>query len=246
MVRQQQLRTDIILRRALYGTSEVSGGVKEFLHQYKDLCAAFMPAETEFRVLGTDEVRKVQRSDLQGRFDFVFDFGEGVNNPQIRAQNSMMRYQSAMPNPLIQRNPMALYEITVDMLEATGMKNARRHLPPPAEGMTHPPLQQQEEFAILSKGIWIEPLPADDHGAHLAEIAGLIQDPPRMASMFGAREVELLNRHAEEHLKMMNMMQMAGQGGGGQMGGGGQSMGMGMSPAPGVPPAQEVEPEFSP
>lgn len=253
MVRQQQLRTDVILRRAIYGTTEVGGGVKEFLHQYRELCAAFMPEETEFRVLGSDEVRKISRSDIQGRFDFVFDFGEGVNNPQLRMQNSQFRYQQAMGNPLIQRAPMALYEITVDFLEATGMKNARRHLPPPAEGMSHPPMTQGDEFAIMSKGMYIDVLPADNHEEHLTEIAMLSQDVERMAMMFGERKFELVHRHAEEHMKYYQMM-MSGGGqqlgggapGGAQPGGAGQldpRSGIGSGPAPNFP-QQEPEAEL--
>jgi hypothetical protein len=89
LVRQQQVRMDVILRRLMYGRSVVGGGVSEFLRQYMDLYVALMPPEKEFRALGTGDVHKVQRADLQGRYDFVIDFGEEINNPQIRLQNAI-------------------------------------------------------------------------------------------------------------------------------------------------------------
>jgi len=213
MVRQQQLRTNVYLTRLFYGSDEVSGGIQEFLLQYKEMYAALMPEEKEFRAIGTDELRKIQRSDLQGRFDFLIDFGEMQSNPQLQMQNATMRYQYSLNNPLIMQNPEAFWKITIDFLEATGMRNAARVLPSPSGG-SHPPMSQDEEFNVLSKGIYVEPLPGDNHGEHLTKIMLLVQNEQQMAQMFSPSEVQLLERHAAKHIEMMNAaaMQQKSQG----------------------------------
>lgn len=202
MVQQQKLRASVYLTRLMYGCSEEPSGVAEFLMQYKDLYVALMPDEKEFRVIGTDELRKISRADLQGRYDFIIDFGDQLNNEQIRQQNSMFRYDRLRDNQMVLRNPHAFWKVTTDFMEATGMRNAARVLPAP-EGATHPPMEQEQENQILSKGIYVEALPNDNHAGHLAVIQQLMQDDMKFAEQFSPAEVELLGRHAEEHLSYM-------------------------------------------
>jgi hypothetical protein len=235
VVRQQQLRSDVFLKRVMFGKGD-TGGVAEFLRQYKDLYQAFMPEEKEFRTLGTNEIRTVSRADLMGRFDFVVDFGPEINNPQLRLQNATLRYQTALTNPLIIQNPQAFWQITIDFLEATGMHNAGRTLPPPTGVEDRPIMPQEEELVMLSKGLYIDPVPSDDHGQHLAVIAQVLQDPMKLAQYFNANTLQLLNRHAQRHFQFFFAMasrpdlipEEAG-GGNGAGGGGG---------APGAPPVQ--------
>uniref|UniRef100_A0A6M3XKN8 Portal protein n=1 Tax=viral metagenome TaxID=1070528 RepID=A0A6M3XKN8_9ZZZZ len=254
MIRQQQLRMDVYLARAMFGCGESQSGVAEFLSQYRDLYAALMPAEKEFRALGTDELRVVQRSDLQGRYDFVIDMGGDLNNPQLRTQNAMLRYQSSMNNPLIMQNPDALWKITIDMLEATGMRNAARHVPRP-QGGSHPPMDQDQENQVMAKGIYIQPLPSDNHPEHLGKLAMLMQDEMRLAQMFSPAELALLGRHSQEHFQFMQAAQQAQQGQQGPMaqGNGGMSSVQGreagamFSPAPTAGPIESsVEPGMTP
>jgi hypothetical protein len=219
MVRQQQLRMDVFANRLIHGVGEAGGGVVEFLQQYKDLLVAFTSKQKEFRALGTDEIRVVQRSDLLGRYDFVIDIGQELNNPQIKLQNATLRYQYSMQNPLVVNDPMVLWRLTVDLWEATGMKNASRILRPPQPAESHPPMSQEEEFAMLGRGVYIEPLVGDDHMEHIKAIAELM-DPMnsyRLAQMFSPAEMTLLNKHAQKHMELMQvaaqMQQQQGQGG---------------------------------
>jgi hypothetical protein len=149
--------------------------------------------------------------------------GEDVNNPQLRMQNALVRYQNALGNPLIQQNPQALWHFTVDFLEATGMKNASKILPPPS-GEDRAPMSQEDENMVMARGIYIEPLMSDDHVEHLSVIAELMQDSSRMATVFDRpSEVRLLSQHAQVHQQMMSVMAQA-QMQGGQGGQGGQQM----------------------
>jgi hypothetical protein len=183
-------------------------------------------------------MRAVQRSDLQGRYDNLIDFGQEINNPQLRMQNAVLRYQNSLNNPLVMQNPQALWQVTVDLWEASGKKNAARILPPPQPGASHPPMSQEEEFAVMGKGIFIEVLPNDNHQEHLQVIQQLIQDPMHMAQSFGPAEIPLLDRHAQKHMEfaMATSLQAGG------------AMGGGVPPgSPGVAPAgQTLPPAGSP
>lgn len=208
IVRQQQLRMQVLLMRAMYGRGEGGGGIQEYLLQYHQLYQALMPEEKQFRLLGTDEIKKVTRSELQGRYDFVIDFGQELNNPQLAMQNSLLRYQNGMQNPLVVTNQDAMWKLTVDMLEQTGLKGASRWIPRPSGGGSHPPMDQKEELAVMAKGIYVEPLATDSHVEHLAAIQQAIQDPIGTVEAGLTPDTMLLvGRHAQRHFEMMAVAQ---------------------------------------
>lgn len=238
VVRQQQLRSDVFLKRAMYGSGEYTGGVMEFLQQYLALLQTFMPSEKEFRTLGTDEIRRVQREDVQGRYDFLVDFGPELTNPQLRMQNAILRYQNLIQNPLVLRNPLSMWKISVDLMESTGMRSAARWLPPPDPSENRPPMDQDDEFHILGKGIYIAPIPSENHEEHIAKIANLMSDQMRLAQLFGPNEIPLLARHFSEHQEMLSRGPTA-QGMGQQGGIQGPQQQQGQSPY-GQPPPLET------
>jgi len=223
-VRQQQLRTDVFLKRAMYGSGDRSSGVAEFLQQYRDLYASLMPPVKEFRAVGSDELRQVNREELQGRYDFIVDFGPEVNNPQMRMQQATLRYQNSLNNPLIMRDLNTLYEVTADFWEATGKASARKILPRPEPAATHPPMDQQEENIVLSKGVYIEPLLVDNHADHLRVIAEAMAAPETRAA-FTEMEIPLLERHVQQHMAMIQA-QMGNQGNNGNRLAGGEATAM--------------------
>jgi hypothetical protein len=200
VVGQQRMKSNVFIQRATYGNDRTPGGILEMLSQARALWKAFMPPAMEFRSVGTNEIVKADRADLQGRYDFVIDFGDEVINPQLRMQNAILRYQLSMQNPMVMANPEAVWELTVDMWEATGKRNAARVLPPP-KGGSHPPMDQDAENEVLSKGVYVEPLPQDDHAAHLSSVMKLVQDPARLSS-FSPSEIPLLERHVSEHMRL--------------------------------------------
>jgi hypothetical protein len=248
LVRQQQLRMDVFANRLIYGIGEAGGGVVEFLQQYKDLLVAFTSQKKEFRALGTDEIRVIQRSDLEGRYDFVIDIGQELNNPQIRLQNATLRYQYSMQNPLVTQDPNALWKLTVDLWEATGMKNASRVLRPPQPAEAHPPMSQEEEFALLGRGIYIEPLVSDNHMEHIAAIAEMLSpiNSYRLAQIFGPTEIPLLNKHAQKHMEFMQVAAQVQQQQGMGMQGGPQQRGQRVQASMGAGMPQLQEPMAGP
>lgn len=201
VVRQQQVRTDVALRRVMYGCGGQGGGIREILMQYMALSAAFMPSELTIRT-GTGELKTIDRGSLQGRYDFVVNLGPDVNNPQLRMQNAQVRYQNMLGNPLVQRDPRALYLLTVDFLRATGMKDAEKVLTPPT-GDDRAPMDQEDENVVMARGVYVEPLLSDNHQEHLTAIMQTVQNEQALAQMFSADKLPLLEQHAQRHQQMM-------------------------------------------
>jgi len=233
MVRQQQFRTDVLLKRVMYGRFRDSG-VKEVLHQCMGLYRAFMPREKEFRIGGTDEIRKVQRADLQGRFDFVLDFGAEINNPQLKLQNALLRYQNSLQNPIVMQDPGLQWFLLKDFWEATGISNAAQSIPKPPGAQGHPPMTQEQECGVMACGISVDVLPTDNHGEHLAYLSELMQDPPRLAEQFSPAELNLVGEHTQRHWEMMAAAVVAHPGPAGQSP---QGPGMQSSPSQGMAPS---------
>ena len=206
MVRQQQLRGNVVLNRFILGRSwPYTSGVSEFLSQYLDLTMAFMPKEKEFRALGSDEIRTISRADIQGRWDFVVDMSEDVNNPQLKLQNRLMIHDRALSNPIVAQDRDALYEITVQFWEAAGLKNARRILRKPEGFQARPQMEPDEILTVLAKGIAIEPLPQEDHAAMITAITEMIQNPQELAARgFNTTNMPLLENYAQKTMEFLS------------------------------------------
>jgi len=185
----------------MYGCGGQGGGIREILMQYMALSAAFMPSELTIRT-GTGELKTIDRGSLQGRYDFVVNLGPDVNNPQLRMQNAQVRYQNMLGNPLVQRDPRALYLLTVDFLRATGMKDAEKVLTPPT-GDDRAPMDQEDENVVMARGVYVEPLLSDNHQEHLTAIMQTVQNEQALAQMFSADKLPLLEQHAQRHQQMM-------------------------------------------
>lgn len=202
VVRQQQLRTNVYLTRLILGTSNAPSGVSEFLRQYKELMASFMPEEKEFRILATNEIKKASRAQLAGRYDFVVDFGEDLNNPQLGLQNALLEYDRALANPLIAQNRQALWHITTRMMVASGDRSAKKILPPPTPDVDRAPLEPATVIHALSQGIPLKPLPTENHEAMLGAISEILRNPQAF-SRFSPTTLPLLNDYAEKTLQFL-------------------------------------------
>lgn len=215
VVRQQQLRTNVYLTRLLVGQGSHPSGMSELFRQYMELYACFIPENKEFRATGTNEVHAISRSDLQGRYDFVIDVGEDMNNPQLRLQNSLLVYDRSLANPLVMNNEQALWHVTTRMWEASGIRNARKILPPPDPQTNRPPMDPETILDALSKGIRLKPLPGEDHNAMLAAITDLLGDQRRIAE-WPSEAIPLLEQYAQQTMQFAmaaqsSAMQQRGQ-----------------------------------
>jgi hypothetical protein len=216
MVQQQQLRSSIYMQRAICGRDSRGGGLREMLQQLTALIAMFTPEHEQLKVLGSNEYLNISRQDLRGRYNFMFEFEEGLTNQQVQAQNAKELYAMSVGNPLIQQNPQALWHITTRMMAKMGVTDAAAVLPPPQPGVTRPQMDQDDEFIVLSRGVDPGVLDVDDHAEHLRKIAMLMQNPERLAMLFSERTIGLLNQHGQAHFQKWQVQQsgmmQAGQG----------------------------------
>jgi len=229
VVRQQQLRTEVMLKRLMYGRDDRPSGIYEWIRQYHTLLARYMPENKEILVTGEDRIQKVTRQELQGEYAFVVSFDEEINNPQIRAANAVQRYGLLAQNPLFMQNPQALWHLTQDVMRATGMPGGPAMLPPPKPQADRPLMDQDQESANMARGVYIPPLMEDNHQEHIQKIMELIVNAERLAMMgFTPDSISLLERHAQEH---QSMLTMAAQSQAGGPPGGAQGQDNGTSPS---------------
>lgn len=227
-VRQQQLRSDVYLRRAMLGRDDRPSGILEWLHQYRELLGRYMSDEKAVLISGRNEIHIFNRQELQGRYVFVLSFEEEINNPQLRATNATQRYQLLQTEPLLLQNPQARWHLVQDFMRNTGMQNGPVILPPPEPGADRPPKSQDQEFNDMVAGIQVDPLPGDDHQGHVQEITALVNDPVAMTTRgFTARTIPLLGDHLQKHNQFMQAQAAAqvpsGASQGGGLGGNGQA-----------------------
>lgn len=214
VVRQQQLRSDVLLRRLMYGRDDRPSGVLEYLHQYRELLTRYMPDHKEVLITGTNEVRSFNREALMGRYVFMVSFDEEINNPQLRATNATQRYQLLASEPLFLQNPQARWYLVQDFMRNTGMANGPVILPPPEEGDIRPDMTQEQENLVMAQGMFVPPKPGDDHAIHSQVIAELINDPVRMTEVgFTQKTIPLLERHLAMHNQLRQSITEMQQGG---------------------------------
>ncbi|MFQ5471322.1 MAG: hypothetical protein ACE5FA_00360 [Dehalococcoidia bacterium] len=205
LVRQQQMRTAVYLQRALYGQGDRPGSLVEWLHQYRELMAAFMPEEKQIELKGRNEPVVVKRADLQGRFTFTISFDPELNNPQLKASNAVQRYQLSVGNPLVMQNPQALWHITQDMWKNTGYHAGPAVLPSPTQGQDHPPMSDEDVIFQLSKGIYVSPVVGEDLQSRIQVLSEILNSPAQLSS-FGLVNLPLLVRHVGEAMTLMTQI----------------------------------------
>lgn len=210
MVRQQQLRTDVLLRRLMYGSGDRPSGVFEWLHQYREFLSRYMPEEKEFLISGQNKIATVNRRDLQGRFSFIMSFDQEINNPQLRAANAVQRYQMSLTNPLVLQNPMAMWHITQDLWKNTGMIGGPSILPSPIPAEDRSPMSVEQELGQLALGHMVRPIPSDDNEERIQAVTELLQNQVRMAEMgFNAQTIPLLEQYVRLQLEALQMKSAA-------------------------------------
>ena len=222
-VRQQQLRSDVFLRRFMYGRDDLPSGLLEWLHQYRELLGRYMPDEKELLISGRNEIHVFSRQELQGRYVFMVSFDEEINNAQLRATNATVRWQALQGDPQIMQNPQARWHLIQDFMRNTGLPNGPVILPPPTPGDDRPDMTQEQEFSSMIAGVMINPKPTDNHEEHRQAIIALVQDPVALTQRgFTPRTVPLLAEHLRLHDQFMQAQAQVSAGQVGQPGGNGQ------------------------
>lgn len=179
------------------------GGWRELMYQIHALYASFGPDEIYFKVTGEERERKIQREELQGRFEFTFS-GNSVNtNREVMRIIAQTRYQMLASNPLYMMDMRAMRELLADLLRWWGEgANTELLLPqlPDSVGM-HPPLDQATETEMILRGQHVAVLPTDNHTEHMQHVTQTMSN--RMSDNLEKWQVAWLAAHMNEHARML-------------------------------------------
>ncbi len=102
-------------------------GYREILNQGTGLLQQYMPDDVEYQktIMGEGKeapFTKISKKQIAGNFDYIFQ-AKTVMNEQLEEAKAMAFYQIAMQNPLVQKNPELLKEVTKDLFTAQGKKD---------------------------------------------------------------------------------------------------------------------------
>lgn len=118
----------------------VKRGIARILTRVTTLYQAYLPPGTAERVLGPDGVnafpKGLTRTDLRGKYHAYLTGDTESSNISVARQISTLIYQGLLENPLVQRSPSRIWEITSDFLSSYG-RDVKRLLgpkPPDPEG----------------------------------------------------------------------------------------------------------------
>lgn len=148
-------------------------GIGRIAKKVFELDQKHFPPEKQVRIMGVQDApfigkthfpfEKFTDEQMQGKVDIVIR-GRSVLDVQAEKQEKLQVYQLALLNPIVQTDPMNVYNLTVDTLQALGVKNIDRYLKPPAQGVPKTP---EEEHNLVAQGEEIEINLLDDFTNHL-------------------------------------------------------------------------------
>jgi hypothetical protein len=155
-------------------TKVLADDMSGVLSHFWDLEYMFSPEQTFFRVTEDDadglfEVNNgasiLSIEDRDGRYDFRLQFANSLHSREMKKQEDLALYQIDMQNPLIQSNPVAMWECTNRAHEALGDPNFADIVPrPPLPDLSIDP---KEEWVTLLHGEDIHVNPQDNDQLHL-------------------------------------------------------------------------------
>jgi len=192
-----------------------------------DMEFMYGPKERRFRLtgeLGEGTTFKINREDLfyQGEYDFTLGANVGMYSQQFRTQRAMEEYQMLLQNPLVGQDLGRIWEITAEVLRASGHSEAEIEMrigPKSAlpTGDQKTPSQAVNEIIGGKYGPdgFPHPHPNDDNAKFIEEIMAFVQsDAFRGLGQTNIRGLmNYLRAHQEAFaMKQQQMMMMQQQG----------------------------------
>ena len=125
-------------------------GYREILKQGTGLLQQYMSDDVEYQkaVMGEGEeipFKKISKKQIAGNFDYIFQ-AKTVINEQLEEAKAMAFYQLAMQNPLVQKNPELLKDVTKDLFTTQGKKDIADKL-----DKFYPTTPEQKKAAMEAK-----------------------------------------------------------------------------------------------
>lgn len=187
-------------------------GWRDLMYQIHGLYSHYGPEEKWFWVTGEMKPRKIMKSDMDGRFEYIFS-GNSVNtNREVRRSISQLRYATLANEPLYMQDMTARQALIEDFLRhnSEGV-NIHGPIKPRIQGQggTHAPMDQGVELELMRGGRIVEVLMTDDDAAHLDVIRKYMASSA--FEMLESWQIALVAQHADAHAKQLMNKNMQGQ-----------------------------------
>lgn len=169
-----------------------------------------LPEGFEFRVLGTDEVKRVGREQVRGEFDFKFEAGQAVQNDEMRRQLKTEFAQLIAPLSQAQPEqvPEAIHNLYEDLGKAYGELNVARYLPEKIDGVGDS-LSPNDEHKFFTLGRSVAVHPNDIDALHLEQHVVFAQS--EAFDQMHRDMVGPFKQHVLEHHRRMQSARGSGQ-----------------------------------
>lgn len=185
-----------------------------FRHIY-ELNAAMLPEGYAYRVVGEggedifNEVKsnsELRQTKETGTFDFITTATPENTNTNLQRELAQMLYQILMPNPLVNRNPKAMYKVTEHLIKKFGILDVDSILPRLPDDMMRIELTPDKENEMMMQGQHISPLPNENHTRHVLSHRGFTEEMER-AGFLTETVLEIFHNHIREHEVALSTLQ---------------------------------------
>jgi len=185
-------------------------GWKELVYQVHSLCHHFGPDEEWFWVTGSEKPQKITRSDMEGKFEYIFRGNSTNTNQEVRRTIAIQRFQMLAGDPAYLANPAARRELILDFLRhnSEGVNIDKLDPGVPQSPGSHAPMSQESEIELMLAGQDMDILPTDDDAGHLQVLRRLVNSS--VFESFQPWQVAFLSSHMNKHARQLVAKQAAG------------------------------------
>lgn len=233
VLQQGDTRVERILRQFFEGLAEV-------WDQGLALCQRYLPASTEYRILGVPDAaeefdRIVDRAELAGNFRFTWRASMLNSNPQLRQQTALQLVQ-AVATPLMitmkLAGPPEIYRAMKRFIESLQEPNPDQYLKRPPGTESSPPITAEQAISMIMGGqVPTSVNPVEPTEEHAEKLMRFMQSDH--FGMLNAQQVALFTTYLQQVSASVQRIQQQAQAAAmsQQMGGTGQP-GMPQAPNP--------------
>jgi hypothetical protein len=182
----------------------------EMMYQVHALYRHYGPDEKWFFITGTDKPKRIAKSDMDGKYEYIFSGNSTNTNKEVRRTVAIQRFQLLANDPAYLQNPVARRELIMDLLRHNSEgANIQRLDPGLGQQMgTHAPMTQEVELELIVVGQDIDVLPVDNDAEHIRVLDRFVNSRP--FDMLQPWQVTLIASHRNKHVRQMLAKQATG------------------------------------
>jgi hypothetical protein len=152
-------------------------GLTELFFQIFTLYAELGPDDVFFRVTGEERPRKLSRSALRGRWDFILTGNTANTNREIQQNIATILYQTFGQEPLMMQDLGARQQLVKNVIRNYNDGNYNPEDITPRIPVQLRPRSPDEVIALLAQGVRIEPRFGEDPMGMIKALDGFTKKP---------------------------------------------------------------------